>query len=59
MITDWQKIPKFVVLIKSFVFDWVLIVLMLALAFTFGTAYLCLLLALPLLHQWIAPSKLG
>ena len=29
MITDWQKFPKFVILSSSFVFDWVLLVLML------------------------------
>ena len=59
MINDWQNLTKFVVLIKSFVFDGVMIVLMLALAFTFGTTCLCLLLALPLLHQLMVPSKLG
>ena len=37
MITDWQKLPKFIVLIGSFVFYWVLLNLMLKSVSVFDT----------------------
>ena len=46
MITDWQKLPKFIVFIGSFVFNWVLLILMLKSVSAFDTDCLHLLLAL-------------
>ena len=50
MITDWQKLPKFVVLIGSFVFDWVLLIFILKSVSDFNADYLYLLLAPPFSH---------
>ena len=47
MITDWQKLPKCVVLIGSFVFNWVLLILMLKSVSNIDANRLGLLLALP------------
>ena len=58
MITDWQKLPKFVVLIGSFVFNWVLLILMLKTISAIDIDWLHLMLALPFSYQQMAPSKL-
>ena len=50
MIVDWQKLLNFVVLIGSFVFDWVLLILMLKSVSVFDAVCLRLLLALPFSH---------
>ena len=50
MIIDWQKLPKFVVLIGSFEFDWVLLILILKSISAFDADCLCFLLALPFSH---------
>ena len=47
MIIDWQRLPKFVVLIGSFVFDWFLLILMLKSVSAFDADCLRLLLAPP------------
>ena len=47
MIPDWQKLLKFVVLIDSFVFNWVLFILMLKSISAFDANCLRLLLAPP------------
>ena len=58
MMTDQQKLPKFVVLIGFFVFDWVLLILMLKSVSAFNADCLHLLLAPPFSYQQMAPSKL-
>ena len=47
MVTDWQKLPKFGVLLGSFIFDWVLIILILKSVSAFDADCLYLLLAPP------------
>ena len=50
MIIDWQKLPKFVVLIGSLVFNWVLLILILKSISAVDADSLRLLLAQPFSH---------